>query len=304
MRCTNCGLPLSPSRAQSNCPRCGFALSSGQEVEQLPFDQPSWGAMGATPQHYNPWGQQTSTPPYQQSFNQQWPQNQFGAMPGQLSETPAPGTLRSGFPQANMARRRPIPPAPKKTNAGLRVALVGLIVATIVLGLVAALGLSGLGKSPANQSNAPTTTTTQQASASPTATSAPSATANATATGTGTTTPGQTFVDSAQMMTGPDPTTAQPASSFIVGSKMYVTFKVHPQSQAGEVCIYWYLNGQALQGANATVDVHAGSASHTSYAWSVYSNAGSAYVELYWANDATCANQVLAQHVDFTVTNS
>lgn len=297
MRCTNCGLPLSPARAQSTCPRCGVAVNSGQEVEQLPFDQPAWGAMGTTPQQYNPWGQQTSTPPYQQ-----WPQNQAGIMPGQFDGAPVPGTLRSGFPQSPMPPRRPAPPPRRKTSTGLKVALVGLIAATVVLGLIAVLGLTRLGKPSSNSpsANATTATTNQQASTSPTATSAPSATVSASVTPTGTAYPGQQYIDSAQMTTGPDATT-QPTTSFIVGSKMYVTFNVHPPSQGGDICAYWFLNGTQIV---KTTPISISPSRHSSNTWAVYDSAGSAYVELYWASDATCADQVLAQHVEFTVTNS
>src|SRR5215472_729376 len=33
MRCTSCGLPLSPTRTPANCPRCGTPLSSGQKSQ-------------------------------------------------------------------------------------------------------------------------------------------------------------------------------------------------------------------------------------------------------------------------------
>src|SRR5947209_5534815 len=41
MRCTNCGLPLSPTNASSNCPRCHSALvSEAQPVAVYPAFQP------------------------------------------------------------------------------------------------------------------------------------------------------------------------------------------------------------------------------------------------------------------------
>ena len=295
MRCMNCGLPLSPTRTLSNCPRCGTALNTGQEVEQQSFGQAGWGGMGTTPQ-YNAWGQEVSNNPYQ-PLNQQWQQNQFGAMPGQVSDTP--GSMRSsGLPQASFPPRRPSAPAPKKPGAGIKIALAGLITATLLLAIIAVLGFTHLGKAspntPTTVANAPTST---QAATSPTTASA-SPTAAASATATGTPYPAQQYIDGAQMIT--DPTTAQPTTTFTVGSRMYVTFNVHPPSQGGEVCIYWFLNSKQLIDAPTTII--ASPPGHTSHAYASYNNGGPAYVELYWASDATCADKTLAQHVDFTVT--
>ncbi|MGH2508920.1 MAG: hypothetical protein ACRDHZ_16175, partial [Ktedonobacteraceae bacterium] len=89
---------------------------------------------------------------------------------------------------------------------------------------------------------------------------------------------------------------------FAVGSQMYVTFNLHPPSQGGVVCILWYLNGKQLATNPPITTINVSPTYHASYAYSIYNNAGPAYVELYWASDKTCADKVLAQHVDFTVT--
>lgn len=284
MRCMNCGLPLSPTRTPKTCPRCGVAVNTVEGVEQLPFGRGGWG--GAAPQH-NAWGQEVA--------NQPWQQNQFGARPGQFSETPAPMRL-PGQPQSPFPPRRPIVPAPKKQGAGIKIALVGLITATLLLAVIAVVGFTRLGKaSPNTQGTVVSAPTGTQAATSPTTASASPTTA-ASATATGTPYPAQQYIDGAQMVT--DPTTAQPTSSFTVGSKMYVTFNLHPPAQGGEACSIWYLNGTQITTAAIPVPAN----NHASNIWAIYSTAGPAYVELYWASDATCADKTLAQHVDFTVT--
>src|SRR5260370_21783617 len=66
MWCTNCGLPISPSRANSNCPRCGAITVSNQKPgatsRPQDFEEPGWGNAGGivggegTLQD-NPWNQ-------------------------------------------------------------------------------------------------------------------------------------------------------------------------------------------------------------------------------------------------------
>lgn len=91
-----------------------------------------------------------------------------------------------------------------------------------------------------------------------------------------------------------------PATTFKVNSTMYVTFQVHPNGQNGAVCLLWYLNGKEVTHYNFAVSK---SASGARYSYAIYGETGAAYVELYWASDTSCANKVLAQHVDFTATS-
>ncbi|MEO7019516.1 MAG: hypothetical protein ABI234_05140 [Ktedonobacteraceae bacterium] len=281
-----------------------------QNVEQQPFDQAGWGGTGAPPPlSYNPWGQEVSPNPNMPVYQQgpqnlfqgfQGPVNQFGTIPGQISETP--GSMRSGLPQSSLAPRRPFTPSPKKTGAGLKIALVGLILATLLLVGIAILGFSGLGKSSPSTTNitAPTANTQQQTAPSPTTASA-SPTANASATGTPY--PAQQYIDGAQMATGVDKTTRLPTqttTTFQVGTQMYVTFNLHAPAQGGAFCPLWYLHGNAITDLKGYA---ARPGNYPSYTFANYTSPGPAYVEIYWASDKTCADKVLAQHVDFTVTN-
>jgi hypothetical protein len=179
-----------------------------------------------------------------------------------------------------------------------------VIAAGLILGVVAFLAFSGNGSTDPNTASAvtptPLTTSTPQVATSPTADASPSA--SATPSATGSPYPGQQYINSAQMVAslpaGAQP--AQPTTTFKVGSNMYVTFTLHPPGAGGAVCSYWYLSGNPSPVVTFQQAVKAGS--RNSYTYAIYGSAGQAYVELYWASDKTCADKVLAQHVDFTVT--
>jgi len=99
-----------------------------------------------------------------------------------------------------------------------------------------------------------------------------------------------------------DPNTLQPlqfTTTFKTGQNIYVTFQVHPSGHAGAVCLIWYLSSKQI--INFSLPIRA--TSKYSYAYAIYGGSGSAYVELYWASSTQCTDKVLAQHVDFRVTN-
>jgi hypothetical protein len=58
------------------------------------------------------------------------------------------------------------------------------------------------------------------------------------------------------------------------------------------------LNGQKVTSYN----FKAGGNSHSTYAYAILGGTGSGSVELYWAADTSCSNDMLAQQVAFTVT--
>lgn len=299
MRCTNCGLPLSPSRTMTNCPRCGAPLNAfqGAQPQQQQLDQAGWeGGMGGVGQQ-NPWGQGNSPMPNAYS---PFPQpNQGGLDANRVSG--------GGLQQSPLSPRRPYTPPPKsKTNPRLLFIVAGLFVflAAMLLGLVYILGSSNSGNSPQNNTantgqNTPSSqATTTPAGVTPTT---DTTTPDANASPTGTVYPGQQYIDGAQMAAGVDKTTLQPqnpTTTFTVGSSMYVVFNLHPPSTGGAVCSYWYLGGTQVTSYPFAVK----GTSRISYTYAKYGSAGQGYVELYWASDKTCSDKVLAQHVDFTVT--
>jgi len=175
--------------------------------------------------------------------------------------------------------------------AGLCILAGGLI---LIFVYFLAIGLPG-----SSSSNSATTTSTPSVSTStpttaPTTTTIPSPTA--------TVFPGQQYIDHAQMTTAVDLNSLQPTqltTTFKTSQKIYVSFQLHPPGHSGAFCVIWYLNSKQI--ANFSLPVS--STSKYSYAYSIYSRTGAAYVELYWASTLQCTDQVLAQHVDFTVTN-
>jgi len=298
MRCMNCGLPLSPERNLSNCPRCGASLNAMQGAQQQQqFEQMGWGNRGNAPQQTS-WGQAASS-----GFYNAFPQQE---QPGQMGSSPAFNRgMGSGFQQTPFPPRRPYPPAKSKGNQRLLFIVAGLCVllGAMLLGLVAIIGLSGShGNASPNTAQTSANTSTQHPAASPTTSDASaSPTASDSPTTTGTAYPGQQYIDGAQMAMGVDKQTMQPqqpTTTFKAGSNMYVIFHLHPPSQGGAVCAYWYLNGNQVTSFASAVK----GTSHASYTYAIYSNAGPAYVELYWASDKSCSDKMLAQHVDFTVT--
>ena len=313
MRCTNCGLPLSPARQLTNCPRCGAPLNTlqGAQPQQQPLEQPNWaGGMGGANQPNNLWGQGSAPTPGSFSPFSQASQGGLNAN-GNSWQGNAPQ-------QSPLSPQRPSSaPTLNKLNPRLLFMVAGLFVllAAMLLGLVFVIGSHSGGSSPNTASTSLNTSTgksTPQAAATqaatptdtsstpdPNATSTPDA--NSTPAANGTAYPGQQYIDSAQMAAGIDQTTLQavnPSTTFKVGSSMYVVFQLHPPSQGGAVCSIWYLGGKQLTTFASAVKP----TSHASYTYAIYGSPGQAYVELYWASSKSCSDKVLAQHVDFTVT--
>ncbi|HEX7735149.1 MAG TPA: hypothetical protein VF458_09800 [Ktedonobacteraceae bacterium] len=295
MRCMNCGLPLSPSRTLTNCPRCGAALNAfqGAQQPQQQFEQTGWeSGMGGAGQQ-NLWGQGGSSAP-----------DAFSPFPQQSQGNPN-AFRASGLQQTPMAPRRPYETPQSKANPRLLFMIAGVCVflAAMILGLVFVLAQANGGNpSPntaSNQNSTATATATGPASA--TATSS-SSTPDPNATATGTPYPGQQYIDNAQMAQGVDAKTLapkNPTTTFTVGSKMYVVFKLHPPSQGGAYCAYWYQNGKQISQPYA---YPVKGTSRGSFVYFTYGQAGDGYVELFWASSVSCSDQQLAQHVDFTVT--
>lgn len=292
MRCIHCGLPLSPTRATDQCPRCGFALNAVQGVQpQQQSGQASWEGGGAGQR--NLWGQGNA--PAAGAYT---PFSQHNQATLQASRMGGPG---DGPPQAPLVPRSPYATPRSKVRPRLLFMAAALCVflASLLLGLVYILGSTN-NNSPANQSG----TTPNSASTNATATaasSAPTAT-QAAASPTSTPYPGQQYIDHAQMAQGVDPHTLQaenPTTTFPVGSRMYVVFQLHPPGQGGAFCIYWYQNGKQVTTPYA---YPVRPTSQKSYSYATYGQAGESYVDIYWASTTRCTDQLLAQHVTFTVT--
>ena len=287
MRCTSCGLPLSPTHTPTNCPRCetptGAASTASQRQYQQEFWEPSRvvDAEEIPPAQYQwaPDGQSASdfSPPLQ--AEQRWSE------------------------QAYKPKYSPVPPPQIPPTEGTHITKLGFIIAglfilsgSLILIFVyfLATGLPG-----SDSSNSPATTTSGSTSPKSTSTTVPTAITELTPKTT--TFPGQQYVDKAQTSAAVDQNTLQPSqlsTTFKTGQNIYVSFQLHPNGHTGAVCIIWYLNRKQI--TNFSLPVRA--TSKYSYAYAIYGGAGPAYVELYWASSTQCTDKVLAQHVDFTVT--
>jgi len=94
--------------------------------------------------------------------------------------------------------------------------------------------------------------------------------------------------------------TAQPlqvTAMFRVSQRIYVTFDIHPSGNNGAVCLVWHLNNQVVTQFPFAVTASA----RAGYSYAVYGATGAGYVEIYWASSVACSDELLAQHVNFTV---
>jgi len=284
MKCTSCGLPLSPTHTPAYCPRCGTPTEAASTTSQPQYQHAYWEPAGVV--------DAGATPPP----NYAWAQNVQNPPP--YSPPPQSGQMWTG--QSYQPGNSPVSPptGSRNTKLGFIVAGLCILVGALILIFVyfLAIGLSG-----SNSSNSATITSTSTPNVSTTTpTTAPTATAIPSQTTT--TYPGQQYIDNARMSAAVDPNTLQPTqltTTFKTNQNIYVSFQVHPNGHAGAVCIIWYLNSKQI--TNFKLPVSA--TSKYSYAYSIYGGPGPAYVELYWASTTQCTDQVLAQHVDFTVTN-
>jgi hypothetical protein len=287
MKCTACGLPLSPSRTDGSCPRCGTPVSAGVKSSGGPasFESAAWNgnagasvSVGAPPQD-GQWGQGRPSAAFQPPMAQASPSGQGWAAGTNGRQEPG------SFSPRQPAPRRP----PRNSRVGFMVAGICVITGGILLVLVYVLatGQSGnastTGSTPTSATSSPAITPSPAGSPSPTATSYP----------------GQQYINNGQM-SSVQPSASQPAlpaTTFKVHQTFYVVFNINSGGHAGVVCMMWYLNGKTAFNFAFTVGAH----TSASYGQATFDVPGSGYVELYWASNKACTEQVLAQHVDFTI---
>jgi hypothetical protein len=286
-------MPLSPSRTVINCPRCGTPINARQKAAstqvQQNYQQAKWGHAGVVEagngpplQNYS-WGQNIQEVPHAQTPDQLSPGGQIW-LQGSVSQA----GFSPGPPPQQFSLSRNL------LNSKLGFLVAGLCVLTggLLLVFVYFLAIGLPGSSSKNSATATSTTHVKTPTTAPTAIVSISPTTS--------TYPGQQYIDSAQMANTVDPNTLQPAqitTTFKTGQKIYVSFHLHPP-HSGAACLVWYLNGNQITHYSFQISAY----SKLSYAYAIYGSPGPAYVEIYWASATQCADQVLAQHVDFTVT--
>jgi hypothetical protein len=289
MRCTSCGLPLSPTHTPTNCPRCGTPTEAASRASQPQYQQAFWETSRVV--------DAAGTPPaqYQSAQNGQHSPGYF----------PPPQTGHNWSGEAYQPGYPPVPPPPIPSSNGFNITKFGFIIAGLCI-LIGSLILifvyfSTTGLPGGSTGNSPASTSTSTSN-TPRSTPTTASTATVIPTQTATTFPGQQYVNNARTSAAIDQNTLQPSqftSTIKTGQNIYVTFQVHPKGHAGAVCIIWYLNSKLVTDFSLPVSA----TSKRSYAYAIYGRGGPAYVELYWASSTQCAGKVLAQHVNFTVTN-
>src|SRR5690349_9214358 len=181
MKCTACGLPISPTR--TSCPRCGTPAGAAAKSASLNGNAAAPVSVGA-PQD-GQWGQGQSFP--HQAFQPQvvlppQPDQRWGAGANGMQ---GPGTFS------------PMPPAPRRPSRNPRVGflIAGICVGTggLLLLLVFFLAMSQAGSGDTATNGA--TPTVTAATKSPAVTPSPAGSSSPTAT----TYPGQQYITSAQM---------------------------------------------------------------------------------------------------------
>lgn len=282
MKCTSCGLPISPTHTPTTCPRCGTPTDPASPSKQPQYQYAYWEPSNVVDAGGAP-------PNYQPALNVQSPP--LHSSPPQSGQMWSGQVYQPGYPPHATP-----PNGSRNTKLGFILAGLCILAGSLILIFVyfLAVGLQG-----GNSSNSVSLTSTPKVS---TFTPTTGPTATAVPTQTATTYPGQHFIDNAQMSAAVDPNSLQPSqvtTTFRTGQKIYVSFQVHPNGHAGAVCIIWYL--QSKQITNFSIPVSA--TSRHSYAYAIYGGSGPAHVELYWASNIQCSDQVLAQHIDFAVTN-
>ena len=292
MKCTACGLPLSPSRNDGSCPRCGTSVSAGVKSTggQVSSEPAAWNgnagapvSVGAPPPPLQDgqWGQARPSAAVQPPMAQ-------ASQPGQMWAAGPNGMQEPGsFSPRQSAPRRP----PGKSRVGFIVAGICVFTGGILLVLVYLLAVGQSGNTST------TSSTPTSATSSPAVTPSPAGSPSPTSTSY----PGQQYINNGQM-SSVQPSASQPAlpaTTFKVHQTFYVVFNINSGGHAGAVCMMWYLNGKTAFNFAFAVGAH----TTASYGQATFDVPGSGYVELYWASSKACTDQVLAQHVDFTITS-
>ncbi len=331
MKCTGCGLPLSPQR--THCPRCGKAAGESEEkslksaeTPQYAFPSPQGSNMGGFQPQAATIAQQQASDNIPGRMFHATGSEQFSGQPDQMVLPDQGQTLQinpsqqsdwqalsqssmgtSSSNETNAGEFRPFPQKPGPAHSrrtiqpGFTVAGLCVLSGGLILMLVYLISLSLPPLVAANQS------TTISAHTPASQASSPASQIGATATPTlpmATPTPslpGKVYIDNAQMGSSLNLNTAQlsqTATTFTVNQKIFVTFVLHPLTTGGAVCLNWYVNQKQFSEFSFAV----GATSQQAYSFAFPTSAGSGSVSIYWASSPACTDKMLAQVARFTVT--
>jgi hypothetical protein len=331
MRCTGCGLPLSPQR--THCPRCGKAAGEPEEksLNQAAAPQYAFPSLqGSNAEAFQP---QPAAVAQQQAHNEIPGHAFYGAgteqfsgqsdqmvlpdMGQTLQANPAQKSNWQAFsqPKPNPASPdgiragefRPFPQRPGSTHSrrtiqpGFTIAGLCILSGGLILMLVYIISLRLPALTTGNPSASIAANTPASQNLSPgfqTGTTATPFSPTVTSTPS---LPGKVYIDTAQMGSSLVFNTAQLSqvtTTFTVNQKIFVTFIVHPLNTGGAVCLNWYVNQKQFSQFSFAVGVGLQHA----YSFAFAGSAGSGSVSVYWASSTACTDKILAQVVPFTVT--
>jgi len=316
MKCINCGLPILLTRSQTSCPRCGMPTAPDQESREpnasqaiIPVQQAGFQVGHDSTEEVVGSGSrslQTSQAAHASPQSGIWGQLALRTqppVPSMPTWVPMSPTLPQSTQTQQTVRYDPaklhnwpgVKPKPRGHSSDIGLIVAGLCVFTGALILIfvyfMAMGLSS-NASGTDHGISPTLTGTPTA-LSPTLNASQSAT----------NLPGEQFINGAQTASSIDFKTAKATeytSTFNVNQKIYVTFHLHPAEQTGAVCLLWYLNGRKISHAQFSVSTNS---RREAYSSAIYKNPGTGLVDIYWATSTDCSDKLLAQQVNFNVTD-
>jgi hypothetical protein len=332
MRCTSCGLPLSPQR--THCPRCGQAAGEPEEKNHNQAETPQYAfpylqGNNNIPANVEAFQPQPAGIAQQQAHDEIPGQvfhsagtEQFPGQPNQmllphqgqtLQANPAQKSDWQSFGQPNSGiaspdgikpgEFRPFPhrPGPSHsrrtvqpgfTVAGLCVLSGGII---LILVYIISLHLPSLTTGTPSATIVPTSQALSPGSQGATATPlSPTVTPTPSL-------PGKMYIDNVQIGSSLIFNTAQLSQTttiFTVNQKIFVTFIIHPLNTGGAVCLNWYMNQKQFSQFSFAVGVGVQHA----YSFAFANSAGPGSVSISWASSTDCTDKILAQVVMFTVT--
>ena len=308
MRCTQCGLPLSPSR--SYCPRCGTSKEKASgKIRQIraASQQPDH---TVSPQE-QPWG---APPPFAAppAAEQQWrvPSTPISAMPPsaplpqQAPLVMQPNQLRENRTFTPLAAFRipGSPSQPPRVRLGFTIAGTCMATGALLLILVYFMAQNLTIAPTSADTNTSATPVQNPPLSTPTSVVHKAELTHKTIVAPTSTPTNQQYIDNVHLATSVDTTTGKPVSLsniFYVQQPIYVTLTLHPSAYNGAICLKWTVNNQSIPyntaiGNSTLLQMNA-------YFFFKPGTAGQGTVDVAWAATTSCTNAVAIHHLDFTV---
>jgi hypothetical protein len=334
MRCTGCGLPLSPQR--THCPRCGKAAGKPEaqpqnQAETLHDAFSAFPEQGHTPAGVDALQEQSAAATQQHTNNEMAgqlflsPETELSPDQSDHLRLPDPDETLQYSPEQQSSRQSSSQPAqsnaspgtfqpfprppykPGQTNSRHTVqpgfAIAGLCVFSggLILLLVYIISLSLPPLPTAKQPALVAAVNTPTPQSLPTRSQATPSPTLAPTVQTTPSLPGKAYIDNAQIGSSLNFNTAQlyqPTTNFTINQKIFVTFMLHPVNSGGAVCLLWYVNQKQFSQFTFAV----GPIPEHAYSFALANSPGQGSVSIYWASSTACTDKALAQVVKFTVT--